>query len=325
MWHLKPLQKILHKDLDSLKFNEFIFRHVIVHILKTENIIPFILATCIIFFSLLIFEAQFIFIPQSSLTSFASFLIFVSASCLIVIMIYPLLVITVINLIFSFININSSLKAIIKIFTLFISFAMGVIIFSGPHATTAIKIQTLIIWIGFYFIMIEMYLAKVQHNSVFKLRKTKYFMILIISTLTAQPLVSIFMHAVEVMNFTNVNPQIYLSQANCNLLKNLDEQYQLPDNNSIFNDKHYYKDIANDQGCEIYNNVIRFSFASDYALMIKKNIRPIITDSGGRYNEYVRLNCYSGYCYTENYIFLSADNDINDELIKKEAHKRLPN
>lgn len=305
------------QNIDLLDFNKFIFRYVIVHIFKKENIIPFIIATCVIFTSILIFEAEFIFIPQSSLPSFVSFFVFVLATSMIAMAIYPLIVMLLINLIGSFWHKNSFVKSILMLLIIFLSFILGIVVLSGPRATLEVKVETFIVWVGCYFILVEMYLTYLHNNSLLKMGKSKYLVIVIIAVLITHPLSMVALHSVQVMNFTTVNPQTYLAKSNCDLLKNLDGKYNLPDDNSILNDPAYFRETSDKSGCEIYNNVIRFSFATDYVLMIKKNIHPIIATDGQRYNEYVRLNCYSGYCYTENYIFFNADNDINEALIQR--------
>ena len=74
--------------------------------------------------------------------------------------------------------------------------------------------------------------------------------------------------------------------------------------------------LPDNQGCYVYGNSIRYSFAYDFVLLVKANIHPIIGKSGVLYNQYVRLNCYAGNCYSETNIFLRDNGDIYANFIK---------
>jgi hypothetical protein len=97
----------------------------------------------------------------------------------------------------------------------------------------------------------------------------------------------------------------------------LDGTEKVAANNIIFNNLNYYHDLPNSQGCYIYGNTIRYSFAYDYVLLIKKNIIPITRENGLQYNEYVRLNCFAGNCYSENHLFFKVNQDLYDNLIQR--------
>ncbi|MEN9947160.1 MAG: hypothetical protein RLZZ293_1546, partial [Pseudomonadota bacterium] len=51
------------KQLDLLEFNRFLFKQIILQLFRTENILPFIVATCAIGFSITLQASEFIFIP----------------------------------------------------------------------------------------------------------------------------------------------------------------------------------------------------------------------------------------------------------------------
>lgn len=305
------------RSIDLLDFNKFIFRHLIVHFFKTETILPFIIAACVIGFSLIIQQSRFIFIPQTSVAAFTSFFIFLLVVSLLTLLIYPIFIILLANFICSYLKPTLAHKYTIKSCVLLAGYISSITLFAGQGNSVEIKLEIILIWIGVYFILSGLYLTHLKHGTLAKLTKTKIFFIIAVSTLMTRPLLLIFLHATEVMNFTNINTQVYLTSANCALLQDLDEKHQLAKENSIFYSRDYYQELPNRQGCYIYNNVIRYSFAYDFVLMIKKNIHPLIAANQIPYNEYVRLSCYASNCYSENHIFFPVDTDINAELLAK--------
>lgn len=310
--------------MDLFDFNKFIFRNLILHLFKTENILPFIIALCVIGFSMVLQVSQFIFIPQTSVAAYASFFIFTLIVSIITLVLYPVFIILIINFCTGYIKSNSIFKFILKLTVLLGSFAFGAIYVTGHNVTLFEKIQIMIIWIGLYYIIINLYLTHKQHRTILKLTTVKIMFIIIVSILMTRPLVIVFLHTNEALNFTTINPQVYLSSANCMLLHNLDGSEKVESSNLIFNDPKYYHELPNNQGCYIYGNTIRYSFAYDFVLLIKKNIVPITRKNGHQYNEYVRLNCFAGNCYSENHLFFRIKNDLYNELIQNYTNAETP-
>jgi|GEM_PF-1563133 len=312
------------KEINLLDFNKFIFRHLILHLFKTENILPFIIASCAIGFSLIVQASRFIFIPQTSIAAYASFFIFTLVVSIITLIIYPVTLIFIVNFIGSYIKGNSFYKLAIKLIMLITSFIAGIIIFTNQNVSLNAKIQIVLIWIGLYFVLVSLYLTHITHNNLFKLTKSKILFIALVAIAMSRPLVLIYLHMSEAINFTSINAQTYLTSANCALLKNLDGNDQVSEDNSIFYNKKYYIDLPDNQGCYIYGNTIRYSFAYDFVILVKKNIEPILSKHGTKYNEYVRLSCFAGNCYSENHIFFKSSEDIYDELLEKGSHLDKP-
>ena len=312
------------KTMDLLDFNHFIFKHLILRSFKSENILPVIISLCVIGFSIVVEDSRFLFIPQTSVAAYASFFIFTLVASIITLIIYPTLIIFSVNFICSYVKGNTSTKLLLKLLTLTLSFITVVAVFLPPTVVLHLRIQIVLIWLGLYFILAELYLAHYQHNSVTKLSKTTIAFMLIITLTMVQPLVLIFIHTAEAVNFTTINPQIYLNAQNCALLRDLEGKTVIESRNSIFNDQHYFQSLANNQGCYIYANTIRYSFAYDFVLLVKKNIYPLVGKSGTLYNEYVRLSCYAGNCYSENHFFFNSDEDIYAELIHNGKHLAKP-
>lgn len=311
------------RNMDLLDFNKFIFKHLILHLFKTENILPFIIALCIIGFSMVLQVSQFVFIPQTSVGAYASFFIFTLIVSVITLILYPIFIIVIVNFCTGYIKNNSTLKFILKLAALLGSFIFGAMNFAGHNVTYSERAQIILIWIGLYYVTINLYLAHKHHKTIFKLTKIKIFFLFIVSILMTRPLIMVFIHTNEALNFTTINPQTYLSAANCNLLRNLDDSEKVESANLIFNNPKYYRDLPNNQGCYIYGNTIRYSFAYDFVLLIKKNMVPIIRKNGHQYNEYVRLNCFAGNCYSENHLFFRIKNDLYNELIQNDPNSKL--
>ncbi len=310
--------------IDLLEFNRFIFKHLIIHLFRTENILPFIIAMCITGFSVIAQASRFIFVPQTTIASFASFIIFTLAVSFITLLIYPILLILIVNFIASYIKGPVKLRLWLKFFILIAGFSTGIYIFTSKAINLTEKIQIVIVWVGLYFILSSLFLTHLKHNSIAKISKTNIIIYSIIALFTTQPLVLIYLHISEAMNFTNINPQVYLTAPNCELLRNLDGVNRIPPNNNIFFNPKYYIDLPNQGGCFIYGNNIRYSFAYDFVLLVKKNIQPLPDGKGHTYNEYVRLSCYAGNCYSENHIYFRSNNDLYDDLIKKGAKLDRP-
>lgn len=319
---LKFIRFIKHtKKIDLLDFNKFIFREIIIKLIKTENLLPIIIALCVVGFSIIVEFSRYMFLPQTSIGAYASFFLFTLVVSLVTLVIYPILIIILVNFISSHIKGSSTIKIVIKLLELLAGFIVGAV-FLASQATTYEKIQIILIWIGLYLVLVNLYLAHHLHNNLFKLTRSKIILILIVSSIMLQPLVLIYIHISEAINYTTINPQVYLPQTNCALLKDLTGS-KLDPQNSVFHNANYYQELPNNQGCYIYGNTIRYGFAYDYVLLIKKNIKPIRSTKAHLVNEYVRLNCYAGNCYSENHIYFKIEDDIYSDLIVKSQSEDL--
>lgn len=312
------------KTIDLLDFNKFIFHHLLLHSFKTENILPFFIAVGVIGFSIAIQASRFIFIPQTSAAAFVSFLIFASVVSIIILIIYPIIIIILVNFLTSYFKGSASNRSLIKITILLLGFVGGVVLFTGRNISTPEKLQILLIWIGLYFVLVGLYLTHREHSDLRKITKTKIAFILVVLIIMTRPLMLVFLHTTEALNYTNINTQLYLSPQNCHLLHNLNGSHTIPAQNSIFDNKQYFEELPDNQGCYLYSNTIRYSFAYDFVLLVKKNIHPLVSPRGIKYNEYVRLSCYAGNCYSENNIFFHTNDDLNAELIQKGAKADYP-
>ncbi len=305
------------RQIDLLDFNKFIFKHVLLHLFKTDNILPFFIAIGVIGFSVIVQESRFIFIPQSSVAAFASFFIFALIVSIIILVIYPLFIIFLVNFLTSHLKAPTYTKLVIKFAILLAAYVVGIIAFTNSSVVPREKIQIVLIWIGLYFILTGLYLTHLKHHDLTKLTKTKIGFILLVALTMGSPLILIFMHISEALNVTNINTQVYLNANNCQLLNNLNGKNRVSESNNILYNQNYFYQLPNNQGCYIYGNTIRYGFAYDFVLLVKKNIVPLISAHGVKYNEYVRLSCYAGNCYSENHIFFKNKDDIYANLISK--------
>ena len=119
------------------------------------------------------------------------------------------------------------------------------------------------------------------------------------------------------LNNVNVNPHIFLDSNNCKIIATplqLDTDFA----NSTFNNPNYFEQTAH--GFFVYQNSVRLGFASDFALLIKKNLRPIPAADGVLYNEWVRLNCFSSIsmCFSEDNLLVNAAADRYDGMLRNQ-------
>lgn len=84
-----------------------------------------------------------------------------------------------------------------------------------------------------------------------------------------------------------------------------------PQNLSINNLKYVE---TSDDGCYLKGNLIRIGFASDYNIIFKQKITPIIENKIA-YNYYAHLNCYSENCFVEN-TKLNIEHDLYEIVLK---------
>lgn len=302
--------------VDQFDFNKFILKNIIYHIFKTKNILPLIVGICIIGFSVMTQISNYIFIPQSNVGSYASFFIFTIIVSIIILICYPLCIILLVNMLIGHIKSKTHISYTFKILILLVSFIAGAMSFSKPTTAKLEVVQIVIIWCGIYIALASMYIAHINHSNLLKLSRAKWAFIAFTVILSAKPLLQIDLHTSEAFNFTNINPQVYLSSPNCMLLHNLNEALETPESNNILYDTRYYHQLSNNQGCYIYGNIIRYSFGSDFVLLVKKNITPITGKDGLQYNAYVRLNCFSNNCYSENNLYAKNSNDYYAILMK---------
>lgn len=312
------------RQIDLLDFNRFIFKHILLKLLKTENIIPFLAAVTVIGFSIVIEESQFIFIPQTSVAAFASFFIFSIIVSIIILVIYPLFILFLVNFLTAHIKNQTYAKLLLKLSILFLAYGLGVVAFTNHNVSTSEKFQLVLIWVGLYYVLTGLYLTHLKHNTLSKLTKTKIIFILIVTITMSRPLLFIFMHISEALNVTSINSQIYLTASNCQLLTNLDGHNKVTESNNILYNREYFQLLPDNQGCYIYANTIRDGFAYDFVLLVKKNIQPLVSPHGIKYNEYIRLSCYAGNCYSENHIFYRDKDDLYKTLIEKGAKYDKP-
>ena len=305
------------RKLDLLDFNKFILRNIIYHIFNTRNLLPFVIALCVVGFSLITEESRYIFIPQTSVAAYASFFIFTLIVSIITLLIYPIFIIVSVNFVTSYLHGTTKVKYAIKLTTLIVSFIIGVEFFSPDYIDLLQKVQVVIIWLGLYLVLISMYLAYIKHNNPLQLSRLKLIFLFSVLILAAQPLIRIDLHTSEALNFTNINPQVYLTSPNCALLHSLTPNTEIPANNNTLNNTKYYRELSDNQGCYIYGNTIRYSFGYDYVLLVKKNIRPLVNKKNHEYNVYVRLNCFAGNCYSENNLIYPRKDDFYEELLAK--------
>src|SRR5579863_3568642 len=91
---------IYYTELSELQlndFNKFIFTKILAKALKFNTVVPILAALSVVAFSIALQTKYYVFIPQSSITAFASYVIFASVTSLLILVMYPLAIIIILN------------------------------------------------------------------------------------------------------------------------------------------------------------------------------------------------------------------------------------
>lgn len=307
-------------SIDLLEFNEFIFRKLILSAFKADNILPFVVGISILTISISIQRSIFIFIPQGSIASFASFILLVLAIAVSTILIYPLIIIFCVNYFGH--KIRSVLKHLflwVKLFVILVAFYSCITLISPSWKDMEYRFYMTCVWFLLYFILANLYLADKQQKSMFRLSKSRLLMFALFLIMVFPQFVSIFIRTSSMINYTTVNPKLYLTSPSCQLLSRNPSNFESA--NLTINNPEYFKPSP-DGGCFLYSNSIRYGFASDYTIIFQRNLKSVAGRDNKLYNQYVRLSCYSGNCYASDSINVEKKLDVYGDMIKKSREHR---
>lgn len=301
-------------SVDLIKFNQFIFKNILAHSLKVNTIVPIMVAMGVVAFSIAIQDTFYVFIPQSSITSFASYVIFACITSILVLLLYPLIIIITINYIgHKLKNILARMFLPFKILVLILCFYLCVrVVMTGGFSEEA-RLYVAGLWVLLYFLLINIYITAVNNGGTLKFVKFRVLFALIFIGLFVKPFLFMFLYTSEMINYTSINSELYLNKINCSLINTSIAGKGAPTNLTVNNPK-YYKETTD--GCYVYGNSVRYGFGSDYVIIFKKNLAPFTNKKGKEYNAYVRLTCYSGNCYASDNIYTLHDQDSVAELIR---------
>lgn len=311
--YYKELTKINFKE-----FNEFLLRVVLKGFFQTKSIAPIIIGFFLLVLSVQVGHKREIFFPQSNIPVYITFILFQFAIAAIIILICPFALILLFNYLARYIQRFKS-KSIfpLKIIVLFITFCFTIHILTDTTLRNSEKILIAVLWLALYFVLINMYLSYKAHNHPLKFTPLKVLYSFLFIALLSKPLFMIISKTSETISYIEVNPSLNISTVNCQLISRNNNPMILESNMIINNPQLFEK---NDQGCNIYGNVIRVGFSSDYNIIIKKNIQPIM-ESGVLVNYYSRLECFSGSCFVIDNIRNELDHDGYQAIFDKKAHE----
>lgn len=285
--------------IDFSEFNKFLFTVIFKGFMKTEHIIPVMIAILLLYFGLNIETQVYVFFPQSNITAYLTFIILQIAIGLIILLIIPFTVILIFNYLCSIVNnISPRLLLPIKIMALVGTFTFTINFLVNQQFRVNEKPLLLAIWLGLYFLLVNMFLSYKDHKHPFKFSRGKAFFTLFFVVLVTKQLTGIFSTILQKINYLQVNPLVNIQPSLCELIVRHPNLKVAPANRTI-NNSHYFE--VTSQGCNLYGNLIRVGFASDYSISLKDNLTPVI-ENGKPYNYYTRINCYSGTCFVENNI-----------------------
>ena len=308
------------KAINLIDFNKFILRKLLLNSVKFNNLLPFIIAIVVVIFSFIVQQNMYVFLPQSNITSFASFMIFTGAISLLVLILDPLLIIMLLNYLGEKIrNYFKSLFLPLKLLILFAAFYTCVTFLTHGWLSRYECFYLTILWICLYFLLINVYLAYLNDNNILKLSKFRFLFILLCSGLIAKPYLFMFLHTSQMIDYTSVNPYMYLSATNCKLISNPIRDENKPTNLAINNPNIIERQA--DGSCFLHWGAIRYGFAADFAVIFKKNLKPVM-HKGNLSNDYVRLNCFGGNCYADDERYVKVSEDLIAEMINyTEEHR----
>ena len=301
-------------SVDLIKFNQFIFKNILAHSLKVNTIVPIMVAIGVVAFSLAIQDTFYVFIPQSSITSFASYVIFACITSILVLILYPLIIIIAINYIgHKLKNVLTKMFLPFKILVLMVCFYLCVRVVMAAGFSEGARLYVAGLWVLLYFLLINIYITAVNNGGTLKFIKFRVLFAVIFIGLFVKPFLFMFLYTSEMINYTSINSEIYLSKINCSLISTPISGKNDTSNLTINNPK-YYKETSD--GCYVYANTVRYGFGSDYVVIFKKNMAPFTNKKGKEFNAYVRLTCYSGNCYASDNVYTLHSEDSVAELIR---------
>jgi hypothetical protein len=291
--------------------------------IKVNNILPFIIAIVVVIFSVIVQQNIYVFLPQSSITSFASYMVFTGSISLLVLIIYPLVIIVLLNYLGE--KIRDYLRGMLvplKLVLLIIIFYFCISALTGGWLTLNQRLYMTCLWGCLYFLLINLYLAYLHDNNIMKITKFRLLFVFIFAGLLAKPYLYMFLHTSEMIDYTSVNPYINLSSNNCKLISNPIHVENNPQN-LTYNDPNSVEKNP-DGSCFLHWGAVRYGFGGDYVILFKKNIKPVMRN-GALYNDYVRLNCYAGNCYADDEHFVRRSDDLTGGLILRNKTIRQRN
>ena len=297
-------------EADLLGFNKFLIRDVLLHLFKLDNVLPIMMGLLLLGFTILAQESVYIFIPQSNITSFISFILIQFAIALLMLLVCPFIMILVFNHIgYKLPHIMPKVFLPVKLALLVSSFYLCLKF--AAHGTFKVNDVFLImlLWCSLYFFLMNLYLAQKHHQNLLKLTTFRILFAIFFILIIIKPFSTILYRTSEMINYMEINPSLYLAQTNCKLIAKPPNS-SIEKNNLSSNHSQYFESA--DGGCYLNGNLIRLGFASDYIVIFKQNIQPV-NEGKLSYNYYARLNCYSGSCFVEN-VKLDVQQDLNTRI-----------
>lgn len=300
-------------EADLLGFNKFLIKNVLMHLFKLDNILPIMGGILLLGITIQAQESIYIFIPQSSLTLFISFVLIQFAIALLVLLVCPFIIILIFNYIgYKLPHIIPKVFLPVKLTLLILTFYSCLKFTTSGAFEVNDKRLIILLWSGLYFFLMNLYLAQKQHQNPFGLTAFRVIFAIIFITIIIKPFTTILYRTSQIINYVEINPSLFLNKINCKLIAK-PRNSTINSQNLSINNLNYVE--VSDDGCYLKGNLIRIGFASDYNIIFKQNITPVIENKIA-YNYYARLNCYSGNCFVEN-TKLNVEHDL-DELVLRD-------
>lgn len=300
---------------DLYEFNKFIINKILKHLFKFDNILPFGIVFVLLALSVQSMSSAYIFIPQSNIPAFATFIVIQLAMAVLVLLIYPFIIIIVFNYIgYRLPFIVPQVFLPVKLTLLLLTFYGFIHYISPTTVQISEQLQIVFVWCTLYFMLMNFYLAYKHHRHPLKQSGFRALIAVVFFILISKPFSAVLYHTSEHISYLEINAKQFIPLTSCKLISGAIPGVSQTNSNLTINHPEYLERA--DNGCYLYGNTIRLGFASDYVIVFKKNLKSI-SESGEQVNYYARLNCYSGNCFVEDNIRRKSNLDLNAEAISR--------
>ncbi|RTK94653.1 MAG: hypothetical protein EKK64_08030 [Neisseriaceae bacterium] len=294
-------------------FNKFIITVLLKQLTRTDVILPVAIGFITVLISFQSLTQSNVFFPQSNVPAYVTFVLFQCAMSIAIVYVLPLITIIILNAIFSIIQKYWTKGVLlIKLLITVVIYHYAFTFLNNKHLYhTKDQIGIIILWVMLYFICMNLYISHTKHRSLIKFTKLKALFFIAFIWLSIKPITLILVNTSKSTDFLRINTDMLLTPTNC--YEMMKSNPDIKPENYIANNPEYFESKA--QGCIVHKNNVRTGFASDYVIVIRKNIIPVKESDNHIYNFYSRIACYSSNCFIDNQVKKDITDDEWIEMI----------
>lgn len=313
-------------SIDLLELNRFIFTKLFLGaFFSKDKMVQVAAILVLVIFGVNYKASGYLFLPQNNLTSFGTFIILHFVMAIVVLLLYPVIIIVFLNYISYYIGILVKGKKLfaIKVLMMLTLFYICIRLPESVKMLRGFEAYVISSWFALYLLQVNMFLNYTKHKTIFFRRGEQRGLFYLFIFLTLKPLSVVYDHTGAIMDTRVVNSDIYLDSPSCELIKGKDTIITDAKNLAI-NDSRVFESSQN--GCFIHSNNIRVGFASDSAILFKRNLVPIAYENR-KVNEWVMLSCYYGVnnCFAKTYVFNIKHDKFYDSYLTYQRMEQVDN